>query len=521
MITGAPRSVQIHRLIRPSFLFCLSLLTLSSLVATTAAAPGFWSNIYDAPTPSPEDGPPGAAHASRDKRLLPYQICGILGGYLGFVLIVLLLLLTVGRRLRRAAEMSPASLEMELIKSTNRMFVDETPISPASTTRGWFKNTFKKPSSVKSGSTPISPVADSFTSFDKSVLDNDKEARQREMERLYAAVMEHDARKSQTHTVEEQEDEEEYDEEADQEDQIQPAPRDRHADKRPPRLLMKQGDRSNPRSPASPVKAIYPPSSPRSNSSAGPLSPRQRLAPPGPMSPRNVPLPMSPGKPSSSLSSPRSLFSFGSGSKTRKALKNLRISGPIKDYPGVTDQDEARTPLSGRFYSNLPPPPSPPQNDGRPANTPGTAGTMDSEYAYEQLDKPQPLPMPRRGPLSPGFPPEQGLDAVLAAQSQQSAGSSASSLPLRSYNTDAAVPPTPTKVTYLDRRKDQLSLMTPRTGVPSTPYSPYMPFTPLTPVTPHLVTKKELKAKKKIEGRRVQSGDDLVKSSDDLWDSGY
>jgi hypothetical protein len=68
---------------------------------------------------------------------------------------------------------------------------------------------------------------------------------------------------------------------------------------------------------------------------------------------------------------------------------------------------------------------------------------------------------------------------------------------------------------------DKLSLTSPRTGVPATPYSAYMPFTPITPVSARLVTKKEMKAKKKAEGKRVMSGDDLVQNADDMWDSGY
>ena len=51
------------------------------------------------------------------------------------------------------------------------------------------------------------------------------------------------------------------------------------------------------------------------------------------------------------------------------------------------------------------------------------------------------------------------------------------------------------------------------------PYSPYQPFTPIMPITPRLVTKEERKAKKKAQGRTPAM--ELIKSDDELWDSGY
>ena len=57
----------------------------------------------------------------------------------------------------------------------------------------------------------------------------------------------------------------------------------------------------------------------------------------------------------------------------------------------------------------------------------------------------------------------------------------------------------------------------PKTGVPATPYSPYTPFTPMTPVTPRLMTKKEMKKRRKEDGMGVLSEDDMVRSDDDMW----
>jgi hypothetical protein len=53
----------------------------------------------------------------------------------------------------------------------------------------------------------------------------------------------------------------------------------------------------------------------------------------------------------------------------------------------------------------------------------------------------------------------------------------------------------------------------------ATPYSPYQPQTPLTPYTPTLVTRQERKMRKKLEGRAPVL--EMIKSDDEIWDSGY
>lgn len=64
-------------------------------------------NIDWSPAPSPEDGPPGAAHALRDPAYLPAQIAGIVGSYAFSLVVVALLLLVLSKKRRehlRAAE---------------------------------------------------------------------------------------------------------------------------------------------------------------------------------------------------------------------------------------------------------------------------------------------------------------------------------------------------------------------------------------------------------------------------------
>ncbi|TKA61761.1 hypothetical protein B0A49_11864 [Cryomyces minteri] len=173
---------------------------LLSTAYPTLALAGFWTvHIENGAAPSPEDGPPLSRTASRDRALLPGQICGILGAYVLFVLIVGTAFLTVGRRLRRTAGTSREAPAIEMVKTVTGAF-DISPVSPSSSHRTWrawhsphsFAFGSKKgnaPSlkSVKSNSD--SPAINSILSFDNNVIEADKAKRQDEMERLYAAVM--------------------------------------------------------------------------------------------------------------------------------------------------------------------------------------------------------------------------------------------------------------------------------------------------------------------------------------------
>jgi hypothetical protein len=292
------------------------------------------------------------------------------------------------------------------------------------------------------------------------------------MERLYAAVMDHDRKKSysQVNVTAERE--------------------ESHKQNAPPRRIntsaRPDGTQSNPGSPRSPVKAIYPPNYIQNGP---PTTPLPRKHDDQPSSPR-------------SILSRKSRGSIGSsGSKTRFNLKNLRISGPVQKYPGEPADDEARTPLSPRFY-NPGAPPSPPTNQNSPTSP---------DEVYEDLDEVQPLPHP--APQRKGSHP-------LSNNGAKSATSSSNSLPLRGYTPEGPLSPD-LKTTYLDRRLDHLSMTTPKTGVPYTPYSPYMPFTPITPVTPHLVTKKERKSYKKMNGRKLATQEDIVQSPKEIFGDAY
>ncbi|PWO24143.1 redoxin [Pyrenophora tritici-repentis] len=434
------------------------------LVATGAsAAPYNFLNNYRDPVPSPEDGPPAAYHAIRNKDVLPYEICGVVGGYVLTVLVWGVLLLTVGRRMRRKALDPPMQLELELQGKPIRPSL-KTPslASPPLSARSFFRR-FKRNGS--SDSTPQSPEVSSPTSFDQKVVDAHRDQNQADMERLYAAVMDFDAQKHASKVSVEQ---------------PEPAPIQTER-RRPSAINVNHAQNDNNDSPVSPVKAIYPPSYSDRPTTAPLPHDRLRAEQQAPPSPRGI------------LTKRSQVLNPNAPSKNaRFNLKNLRISGPIAKYPGDSD-DEARTPLSPRFYTPGAPP-SPPTQTSSPI----------SPYRDEAINTIHPLPLaaPQRTakPKAPTSTPANH------------------SLPLRSFAEPLASPGIQT--TVLDHRVDKLSMQTPKTGVPFTPYSPYMPFTPVTPVTPHLTTRRDRKMEAKLaklEGRRRQAANELVQTPKEIF----
>lgn len=535
------------------------------LVAVPRVQANIWHvSIDEGPAPSPEDGPPFSAHASRDRALLPGQICGIVGAYIGSILILGILLLTVGRRLRSAAQSSQSTLAMEMVKPSVRAF-DGSPVSPASTQRSWYspKRPRKKPSassSVRSLSNPASPGLDSIASFDNKVIEADKAARQQEMERLYAAVM---ARNDPGSTVGDK---------STARTESQRLEEIRAMDRKPLRLLTSapvfkylQND-ANPASPTSPtiprspIRAIYPPDSPRPRLPQSPTSPIRAEYPTTSLTPHHTPGPYTHSGPSDhqrQVSRPTSQASqTSSGSrptKPRRSLRKIKISAPIPKYPGEEDDDSARTPLSPRYYPDPgqpPSPPSPPRSEG--ATTPGSHYTnrthTEREEAIDQIrDLPRPAPQ-RISSYEYNNVSQATTDikhhAGFHRQEYDNAASSSTadgpslhtptshialgSLPFRANQTSQPVadplksPSRITKTTHLERGRDVFLAVNgpPRTGL-ATPYSPYMPFTPVTPVTPHLTSRRERRQREREEGRRVLGWEDAVVEEGEMWGSAY
>ncbi|KAF1813813.1 hypothetical protein P152DRAFT_457183 [Eremomyces bilateralis CBS 781.70] len=504
-----------------------------------------------------------------EKSILPAQICGIIGAYCVSVVVVGFLILVIGRPKRQRAMAGDPAPEIEMTKSPAQAF-DPSPVSPTSTSRSWIKGKLNLTHSMKKSVTSLTsrggstapnsratsqPNSPGFASFDENIIQRDREDRQKEMDRLYAAVMEHDAKKASQSEIFAIEDEDEIQ---------QTHPEDVPCNPQDKRILRVKTDAErldipgphSPSSPRSPIRAIYPPDSEGPSGPRSPTSPiragagfhqdhqhRQQAFLANPPTQTGPP----PTSPKRNLlrreSRTSSMGSTASTSKTRKALRNLRISAPIRKEDGSEDE---RAPLSPRFY-NPGPPPEPPSNPNTPhtSQTFASQGTMESpplpsgipqpqpqpqpqveDYADEELDQPAPLPnpAPHRGPYMHSPDPA----APRPFNNSKSASTSSGALPLRAMGGDSFAPEA-TKTTYVERKRDRLMQGIPRTvrtpntaGVPHTPYSPYMPFTPITPVTPHLVGQRERKEKKKWEKKVYGSPTaELVKSPAEIWDDGY
>ena len=530
--------------------FCLIQLTF--ITGTVASPKDIWHvSIWEAPAPPPGKGPPISASALRDPSYLPAQISAIVGAYLFSVLVIGSALLFVGRRLRRAAQASPQSLAMEMMKpgktNYNNEFpkaFDPSPISPAKSATLYghtpesnmdMRNNWPSPNksarnsgwgSINKGHKKQAPsVQSSVVTFDDSVIEDDKERNQKEMERLYAAVMDHEEEKSAS--------------------VLNLSRNSQSQSQNPPELQHLRN----------PQQEVFHPSSPPRSDTKSPARIQTR-------SPRasSKPTPLSLHSRNSSRSS------FGSLSK-RRGIRNLPISPPMGSPDLIPDYNDAygeTEPLSPRIYKDPgPPPPTPPQQRAMKSQGDKLAATRLS---------PQSARFPEssvRTPRSPAFPgvqpiPESGRPTDMYAhqadtssqrdltktkktpaplslrthalnnstsqrsplpQNQHYNPLRSAPLPLRqnhptNYNADR--PPSMIKATVLERKVPNHSLRTPATGVPQTPYSPYMPFTPLTPMTPsRLVTREERKRREKEEGRRVATIDDAVQEEPDMWGDAY
>lgn len=519
---------------------CLYAATFFITTAKALPPPDIWYiNINEAPAPPPGKGPPIQASALRNPSWLPAQIGAIVAAYVLSLLVIGAALLFLGRRLRRSAQESPKTLAIEMMKplktvqqSVAKAF-DPSPISPSlgpspestiDMKKGWPSPIRSRSRRGSDGWVPVNKghtqnqasVQSSVVTFDESVIESDLERNQREMERLYAAVIDHDERRIESQT------------------ELSPVQQPRSPRRGPPELQHLRNASQNSGLP------------PRSDT----VSPGRTLT----KSPRSLkkPTPLSLHSNSSSRSS------IGSFSKKR-GFRGLPISPPMGSPGLVPDQtyDESE-PLSPRIYVDPgPPPPTPPQMkalnnrsdrlsplDARfhenrfsePSRTPRTSvpaspsvETIPEQY---QAHVPQPAALdrpinasrdanrPKRNP-----PPLALRTTALNNASQQHPNPLRTApLPLRdpqAYPTNYNSAEPAIKATVLERpskAQAMLSARTPRTGVPMTPYSPYMPFTPLTPITPsRLVTREERKRREKQEGRRVITAEDAVVEEADAW----
>lgn len=516
----------------------LPLLQALFTTATTASPTDIWHvSIWEAPAPPPGKGPPLDDHSLRDLSYLPAQIASIIGAYVFSVLVIGSAILFVGRRLRRAAQASRGTLSMEMMQPVKHdvpKIFDPSPISPSNNNLYGpspnstidMKNNWPSPQSrsardsdgwgsIAKGHRKQPSVVSSVVTFDESVVEDDKERNQKEMERLYAAVMEHDEKKSAS---------------------VSYLP-DEQRPQSPPELQH--------------LRSTQQPSEPPPRSDT--VSPSRTAT----KSPRASSRP----KPLSCHSRNSSRSSLGSFSKKR-GIRNLPISPPMGS-PDLVPSYNARygeaEPLTPRVYDDPgPPPPTPPQ---RKASQPrenvmdaSRLSPMSTQFHESFIPSIPSIRTPRTSiPAIPAIqtipethsrPEMQSRNsdrsktkrtpAPLALRTQalvnSGPGSSSSAqhhplrsapLPLRNQhptNHNSDRPPSMIKATVLERKAPNVqSLRTPMTGVPMTPYSPYMPRTPLTPMTPsRLVTRSERKRKEKEEGKRVATIDDAVEEEADM-----
>jgi hypothetical protein len=238
-------------------------------------------------------------------------------------------------------------------------------------------------------------------------------------------------------------------------------------------------------------------------------------------------------------------------SRKKGGIRNMQISSPIPTPLSQTfslgyASDEE--PLSPVHYSPPPPPPIPqdqvPYTHSRnnsSITTKDPSPVSPAESIDAQLARPmtqqsykssqvsiQPIP-PMSNPLQSN-PSKKSLmintNTNSPAPSQPpSHNGSTRTLPFRAYDPPVGISSPAfsqtTKTTVLERKPPALlspGLRTPWTAG-AVPYSPYQPQTPLTPYTPTLVTRQERKMRKKLEGRAPVL--EMIKSEDEMWDSGY
>ncbi|QKX53434.1 uncharacterized protein TRUGW13939_00513 [Talaromyces rugulosus] len=405
------------------------------------------------------------AFSPDESNQLPVQVAGIVASYIIFDALVVFLLLFVGRRLRRAVQTSNCSLDVVMLQPINK-FGESTDPSPISGVTG--DTSFPSPDKPRGWNMSWSSVSkshghkghtsmnssSSIATVDESVVSADRRRAQEEMEILYAAVMEHDAKKASA--------------------------------KSSPVIGEKEA--------MSPMSPVEPP----------PIQSPQLFPPPqyqyqAPLSPRQGSTATNKSRTSQRLSrisnlsifNPSRLSSASANKlKSPRSVRELPISPPVKSPEAVrtaTFQDSQ--PLSPRIYNPGPPPTAP---------LPGSNNNN----------------TPRGFALQPISPPSSRTHHPHAPAPLTINPNSASALPFRQqFNPPLSAPPT--KTTILERPAYVPG--GPRTGMP-TPYSPYMPFTPVTPLTPsRLVTKREKRRQQKSNGLRVLHEDDMVKNDDDIW----
>jgi hypothetical protein len=484
-------------------------------------------NIDWYPAPAPENGPPLSAHASRDPALLPAQIGAIVGSYLFSVCIVGTALILIGRRLRFRSQQCGKALDIEMVEPHFPAF-DPSPISPGQLPGGprnfsWpspekdIRNPYIfPPSTTTINGSPISPVGID-SSFDTRIIDADRDMLQRDLEDIYAHVMQQEDAKAAGVNVKEM--------------------------PLPPQLQH-----------VGPVRT----DGPQGQSSLAKEKKLEKAA-----SRRPSVLTLDEGKSEKSHSRSSSILSALRSPRRKKMQISSPLPTPLSTtFPNDSASDEE--PLTPRYHPTGPPPPVPkdqaPYNPSRKPSVVIPSSPRSGEHSIaEQLNNPygqfqhqsrhranisyasvqssgsqsndpaSAISATSTTPFMP--PPERPTLAPLATPRQSTStppsnNSSVRALPFRQFEPALASPSfsNSTKTTVLERSPqlgggpNTAGLKTPWSAG-AVPYSPYQPFTPMMPITPRLVTKEDRKKMKKMQGRAPAM--ELVRSDDELWDSAY
>lgn len=499
---------------------------LLSAISYTDASDLWQVDIDNGPAPSPEDGPPFSAHATRDRSLLPFQIIGVVGAYIAVVLILGTALLTFGKRLRKRA-LSATERPTEMIRPLAMLLSGQ---SPARARLGPFSRLHRQSSQASSMRSKLSSAVaspmDSTVNFDWDVIQKDKLKNQEALASVYSAIYEAEDRKSAISV-------------ATTERRIPALSMPQHPRRGPPHLLVYSGGAFNrydtqptsPRTPTSPVvRAIYPPLPGLSNYEA-PQSPIRTRKSRGSLDFRHAP-------PSDHVNSSSSPSQNLRGKLARdKIRKTLKISAPLRD----DNSDGARTPLSPRFYTDPGAPPKPPSARTRDTQWQERIPESADHRGHLGLESARQAPLshpqrPSHLPLSPSRSPRaNGTGALPFRQftSQQRSDNSNRTTPITTWNSARPISPTLASpaIRHYEIELDAQKLRGGGGGggdflSPSgmhgqkTPYSASFMNTMITPVTPHFTTRAErLQQRRELHGAIME--EDRVVDEGEMWRDAY
>lgn len=533
------------------------------------------------PAPSPEDGPPGAANALRDPAYLPAQIGGIVGSYALSLVLVAIILLSLSKRRRerlRAAEDFDLWEEPRLqfdfpepysaFHSQDQIQDDEHPYpacheipkthirnfslpSPTSTTfhgsnNGSVPYIFTSPGSSIRGVPGVDP------DVDQSIVAQDRNMAQAQLEEMYKYVMEQEAAKEAG---------------VEYKGPAYPAPFQngpfqnkststlvRKERNKPANLNLSEAKSEKTQSRTSSIlSALKSPgrrkkhmqgisiSSPIMTPMSGTFPPQvgeeMNAIPPRHYAPAQPP-PVPAGHGSFSQRrntgqlapltppddrSPESTMSIDErlGALTSNPLTSNPPDHQIREEDETEEEAEQRRQEEQQYYQS------------RQHSRHQSAATADPDPVSAISDTSQtplvghvglptsPKPGVNRFPSLSSLPSSPKPGATFSRPNAPSAVRTGGALPLRAYE------PALTSPNSYDRHFKQTTFeramplspglhtaRTPGTGM-AVPYSPYQPFSPVMPITPSLVTREDRKRMKRMVPKTPTL--DMVQSSDDVW----